>query len=301
MRRLSRGSLKRLGRVLRPCSVALALSSVCGVAEAHHAPGHGASEGIRTLNSAGPRTPRATQRLLLLGEVTHATPEPNLNAATMYTASVLGSFMPHPWLSVGAQAPLTFVDEATPGVPTKRGYGDTRFELRLTPHGDKLMHRVLTVGVNASVPTRTVRFEVDPGPLWSIAPLIGFSRTFASWSWNVLLLTPIDHRPAGTALEVSGALLGAWELLPGWQLTGGGLVDVRAATRCALPGSGSEWCREGRATERNREVGATRAYASLGTALELDERWTVSAGFQLPVTARRDFDGAANVGLEVRF
>jgi hypothetical protein len=237
----------------------------------------------------------------VLGEVVRTTPEPNLNAATVSTLSALASFMPHPWWSLGVQAPWTLVQEEAPGVPLKSGYGDTRFELRLTPHADKLTHRVLTVGLNASVPTRTVRFEVDPGPLWTVAPVVAFSRSFERWSWHALALAPVEHRPAGTALDFSAAALVSHRLFSTWHVALGALVDVRLAARCTLVAGGSEWCSEGRATETERDNGATRAYATLGSGVDLHERWTLSASVQVPVTTRRDFDAAANLGLEARF
>lgn len=270
-------------------------------ASAHHAPGHGPSESVRTLNGFAGRTPRALQRALLLGEIVRNTAQPNLNAATIYTLSALVSVRPHPWLSVGLQAPYTFVDEDAPGVPTKSGYGDTRLELRLTPHADKLLHRVLTVGVNASFPTRTVRFQADPGPMWSVAPLVAYTRSYEFWSWQAVLLAPLEHRPAGTAFEGSGAFVVNHRLLPSWSWSVGALVDVRIASSCALPGGGQTWCRDGRVTELSRETGATRGYVTAGTGVELAEDWAVSASVQAPVTHRRDFDLAGSIGLEGRF
>lgn len=298
MRRLPPRALKALGLL----AVAFGFVSFAAAgAHAHHAPGHGPSESIRTLNGFSGRAPRAVQRALLLSEVVRSTAEPNLNAATIYTLSGLVSVQPHPWLSVGLQAPLTVVDEDAPGVATKSGYGDTRLELRLTPHGDKLVHRVLTLGINASFPTRTVRYQVDPGPLWAFAPLVAFTRSYDQLSWQAVLLAPLEHRRAGTALDASGAFIVQYRVLRPWSWALGALVDVRAASLCALPGGGQAWCREGRVTELDRETGATRGYVTAGTGVEIAEAWTLSASVQVPVTPRRDFDLAGSVGVEGRF
>jgi hypothetical protein len=306
MRRLPRGSLmlrsrgtSRARRILSGGLLSCAL--LAPPALGHHTPGHGASEGIRTLNAFAGRTPRAMQRALLLGEVVRTTAEPHLNAATIYTASAMVSLQPHPWFSAGLQAPLTHVNEDAPGVEPKSGYGDTRLELRLTPHADKLMHRVFTAGLNVSVPTRTVRFQVDPGPMWGLAPLAAFTRSYADWSWQAVLLAPIEHRPAGTAFEASGALLVSHRLLPPWTLALGAIADVRLASLCVSPRGDRSWCPEGRVTEQNRHNGSTRAYATAGSSVELSEDWTIALSVQAPLLKRRDFDVAGSIGLEARF
>lgn len=307
--RRASGTSARSARARRRIALHLgvALGALATSAHGHHSPGHSASEGIRTLYTLGMRAPRATQRVLLLTEAARATSEPSLNPATIYTTSVLVSLRPLPWFSAGVQAPVTLIDEQAPGVASKFGYGDTRLELRLTPHAERHTEPgaerggVLTFGLNASFPTRTVRFEVDPGPLWSWSPLVAYARSYEAWSWQAMVLAPIEHRRAGTAFEATAALLFDYRLLDPWTVSAGSVVDVRLASLCALPRGGSEWCAEGRSTERSRGNGSTRAYLTAGSGVVLGEAWTASLSVQVPVTARRDFDVAGGVGVEARF
>ncbi len=290
------------GRRLRGAASALACTlAFTGPAGAHHAPGHGASEGIRTVNTFTAGSARATQRAMLLTEVVRSTDEPTLNPSTVLTTSALVSVAPHPWFSVGVQAPLTIVREDAPEAPTKVGYGDTRFELRLTPHADKLTHRVLTLGLNVSLPTRTVEFEVDPGAMTSVTPLVVFNRRYADWSWYALLLAPIEHRPAGTAFDAGAGLGGGYRALTWLDLSVGLLSDIRVATSCTTASGSSEWCSDGRVTERNRDPGSLRAYTTAGAGFSMSDRWTLTLGAQLPVTPRADFVFAGSAGLEARF
>jgi hypothetical protein len=111
------------------------------VAAAHHVPGHGSSEGVRSINSLGNRGGKAGTRVLLLDEFgwqpTARTP------GLRNELSLLGEYAPVPAFSFGAQFPFSVVDEV--GRPPVAGYGDTRAFVRFTPHADKLIHRTLTL------------------------------------------------------------------------------------------------------------------------------------------------------------
>ncbi|MCR9160353.1 MAG: hypothetical protein ACE37F_18230 [Nannocystaceae bacterium] len=285
--------MKRWGLAL---GLAAGLASP-GVAHAHHVPGHGASEGVRNLNSLGGGSGQATSRLMLLQEYSRNTT--SLNPATTYNTSLLGEYAPHPWVSVGVQAPLLVVDEDA--APRKVGYGDTRAFVRLTPHADKLIHRVVTTGLNVSVPTRTLRFEADPGQSWTVSPLVMFTRTHLRTFWQVMALSTLERRPAGTAIDATlSAQIGyrAWGKL---GLGVGALADVRAANFCAQVGGGSEYCSGNRATETNREVGAFRM-AHLTTLSYSFATWgMVAANLQLPLTPKRDFDAAGSLSVQFQF
>ncbi|HGG58039.1 MAG TPA: hypothetical protein ENK31_09620, partial [Nannocystis exedens] len=50
----------------------VALSLLPRAAFAHHVPGHGASEGVRSINSLGGRGGRSQSRLLVLNELIYA-------------------------------------------------------------------------------------------------------------------------------------------------------------------------------------------------------------------------------------
>src|SRR5690606_18737794 len=102
--------------------------------------------------------------------------------------------------------PLLMFRAADTNNETRVGYGDTRVQLRFTPHARRLIHRVLTLGLNGSLPTRTVRFTVDPGPIVAIAPYVVFTRTYDRWYWQTLAISAVETRRAGVALDfgVSG-------------------------------------------------------------------------------------------------
>src|SRR5690606_26079065 len=109
--------------------------------------------------------------------------------------SLLGEVTVHPWVSLGLAAPLLVVKQED--APARVGYGDTRLMFRVTPHADKLIHRVFTAGINASFPTRSVRFTADPGRLWTLSPYVLFTRTYRIPFWQVAGTATMEHRPAG--------------------------------------------------------------------------------------------------------
>ncbi len=196
-------------------------------ARAHHVPGHGSSEGVKSINTIGNRGGQAQTRLVLLGEFTHA--GGGRTPGQQYATSILAEYAPIPEFSVGAQFPLQVIDER--GRPAQVGYGDTRLQLRYTPHATKLIHRVLTVGINLSMPTRTVRTTADPGRTWVVAPNAIFTRTYSRWFWQVLAVSTVETRPAGTALELGAAGQGGVRLLKGKLNPGlGVLVESRCGS-----------------------------------------------------------------------
>lgn len=274
--------------------------AVAGPAAAHHVPGHGASEGVRTINSLNGAGGRANTRLMVLNEFLYT--RFGLNPGLTDTLSLFGEWAPKPWLSIGAQAPLVmFRAEDTQG-RTRVGYGDTRVQLRFTPHARKLIHRVVTLGLNASLPTRTVRFTVDPGPIVAVAPYAVFTRTYTGWYWQVLGISTIERRRAGVAIDLGisgqvGARLAGGKL----NLGVGALVDTRLATWCAQAGGGQEFCTGNRAGELYRELGVVRGTGLAALAWNFDKRASLVGSLQVPMTAVRDYTLGWSLGAQVFF
>jgi hypothetical protein len=282
--------------------LALAFASVFllapGLAHAHHVPGHGSSEGVRSINSLGNRGGSASTRVLLLDEFgwqpTAQTP------GLRNELSLLGEYAPVPAFSFGTQLPFALIDEA--GRPPVAGYGDTRVFVRFTPHADKLIHRTLTFSVTASFPTRTVRIAVDPGRVWSVTPSIIFTRTYGDWFWQTLTFASVETRPAGVALDLSVGGQAGGKFADGRVALGGGvMVDVRTVNGCARPGGELEACATSRAGETQREPGSTRATALATGSINLDLRWSLIFGVQVPFTVKRDFDLGASAGVQAVF
>jgi hypothetical protein len=267
-------------------------------AQAHHVPGHGSSEGVRSINSLGNRGGKASTRVLLLDELgwQPTSPTPGLRNEL----SVLGEYAPVPAFSFGAQFPFTVIDEA--GRPPIAGYGDTRAFIRYTPHADKLIHRTLTFNLAASFPTRTVRVSVDPGRVWSVTPSMIFTRTYGDWFWQVLSFASVETRPAGVALDVSLGAQAGGKFAGGRIALGGGvLVDARAINWCAQPDGTRIVCIESRAGEHQREPGSLRAAALATGAINFDARWSMIFGVQVPFTVKRDFDLGLSAGVQASF
>ncbi|GEM_PF-1276703 len=282
-------------------AVLLGLCLLClapSPAAAHHVPGHGGSEGVRSINSLGNRGGKVSSRLMLLDSLNlrRTSPTPGLRN----DLSLLGEFAPLPAFSLGAQLPLSVVAEQ--GAATQVGLGDARAFLRWTPHADKLIHRTLTLNLSASFPTRTVRGLTDPGRIWSVSPSAIFTRTYGDWFWQVLAVASVETRPAGVALETSvGGQVGG-KLFDGALAVGGGVVaDVRLANWCAQPKGAIESCNRSRASEIEREPGATRATAVASASLQLGDRWSLIAGVQVPFTIKRDGDLGLTLGAQVVF
>ncbi len=284
-------------RWLGVATLALGLSAVSASAKAHHVPGHGASEGVRNLNSLGGGSGQATSRVLLLQE--YSRNSTSLNPATTYNTSLLGEYSPKPWISFGAQAPLLIVDEDA--APQKIGYGDTRAFLRITPHADKLIHRVLTTGINVSVPTRTLTFEADPGNILTVSPMVMFTRAHLRAFWQVMALTTFERRPAGTAIDVTGSGQIGYRAFGKLGLSIGMLADVRAANFCAEVGGGSSYCAGNRATETNRQVGSVRLAHLSGVSYSFTDWGLLAFNLQLPMSPKRDFDYAGSLSVQFQF
>jgi hypothetical protein len=300
--------LQRISTQAARAAVAAALVlALPRMAAAHHVPGHGSSEGVRSINSLGNRGGGVSTRLLLLDDFgwqpSSATP------GLRNELSLLGEYAPVPAFSFGAQAPFLVVDEV--GRAPVAGYGDTRAFVRVTPHADKLIHRTLTFNLMASFPTRTVRLAVDPGRVWSVTPSVIFTRTYGEWFWQAIGLASVETRPAGVALDLSAGGQAGGKFANGKVALGGGVVvDVRAGNWCASPGGltgprralGSrQFCDRSRAGEIEREPGSLRATALATGSINLDPRWSLILGLQVPFTAKRDFDLGATVGVQAVF
>jgi hypothetical protein len=240
--------------------------------------------------------------VLLLDELSHSSV--GIVPGQRNDLSLLGEYAPVPSFSFGAQLPFTIIAEQPHDGParTQAGYGDTRAFVRFTPHAAKLIHRTLTFALWASFPTRTVHSVVDPGRLWSVTPSVIFTRTYSRLYWQLLAVANTEWRPAGIALDVSaGGQVGA-RILDGKLAVGGGaLVDVRAVNACRSVQGELHYCAGSRAGERDREVGTTRATALANLAWNIDSRWSVNLGVQVPFTPKRDFDIGAALGVMAVF
>lgn len=268
------------------------------LARAHHVPGHGSSEGVRSINSLGNRGGTAASRVLVLDEFAWqpTSPTPGLRNEL----SLLGEYAPVPAFSFGAQFPFALIDEV--GRPPMAGYGDTRAFIRFTPHADKLIHRTLTFNLTASFPTRTIRISVDPGRVWSVTPSMIFTRTYGEWFWQVLSFASVETRPAGLALDLSLGGQAGGKFANGRIALGGGvIVDARAVNWCAQPDGDLLACNESRAGEHQREPGSLRATALATGAINFDARWSMILGVQVPFTAKRDFDLGLSAGVQATF
>ena len=279
-------------------AVATPLALIPQEAAAHHVPGHGSSEGVRSINSLGNRGGGASTRLLLLDDF--AWQPSSATPGLRIELGLLGEYAPIPAFSFGAQAPFLLVDEV--GRPPTAGYGDTRAFVRFTPHADKLIHRTLTFNLVASFPTRTVRISVDPGKVWSVTPSVIFTRTYGEWFWQALGLASVETRPAGVALDFSAGGQAGGKFADGKVALGGGvIVDVRAGNWCARPGGEKQFCDTSRAGETEREPGSVRATALATGSVNLDARWALILGLQVPFTAKRDLDLGATFGVQASF
>jgi hypothetical protein len=271
-------------------------------ARAHHVAGHGSSEGVRGINSLGSRGGSARTRLMLLDEFTHS--GGGLVPGQRNELTLLGEFAPVPSFSFGAQLPFSIIAEQPTDLPNRvqAGYGDTRAFLRVTPFADKLIHRTLTLALSASFPTRTIHSVVDPGRLWSITPSLIFTRTYSKVYWQLLTFASTEWRPAGVALDLSAGAQVGGRMLDGKLAAGGGiLVDTRAVNACRDVEGELAYCAGNRAGEQNREVGSTRATALATFAWNINTRWSLNLGLQVPFTPKRDFDIGASLGVMVVF
>lgn len=286
-------------RSQRPRLVGLAmaagLAATPGIARADHAPGHGASEAVRALNSLGGGTGAAVSRILVLQEASRSQRR-TLVPHSAYVTSVLGEVSPHPWVSFGLQLPLQIIDEdrIAPAV----GLGSVRVLTRVTLHADKLYHRVLSFGVNATMPTRTVQFTVDPGRTTVTAPYVVFTRSYHRAFWQIFATAPLETRPAGTALDLGAAAQAGWTFWGKFAPSFGALATVRLASWCRVLDGGHAWCPRGRVTEIDRDLGTTSLYVTANVAWTFARWGMLAASVQVPVTPQRDFDVGGSLGLQ---
>lgn len=283
---------------LRAFSFLAALLSA-PLAQAHHSPGHVGTESQKVLMTSGSE-PMPRQRVALVGEMMRSTDEPNLNTATLGGFSLVGSIEVLPRLYLGAQLPLVFVQEASTQAPFKSGYGDTRLTSQWLFGQSADGSSAWSLGLNASLPTRTIRFESDPGNQWGLTPLLSYTHQYQKFRFFGMLLLPFESRPAGLALEVSPSAGAAYQVLQAFSLALSVHADIRMLSVCSTP-RGSSVCQEGRASEHGRDWGATRVSGALTSWVDLSKNWSLFGSAQLPFTAKKDFEWGANLGLETRF
>ena len=279
--------------------VLLALSLVVSsTALAHHAPGHGVSEGVRTINSLGRRGASAQTRLLWLNEMSTTSTSPS--PGDTYSSSLYAEWAPWPEFSVGLQTPLLMVREFDQ--PIQAGYGDTRVALRYTPHADKLIHRVFTLGLSLSIPTRTLKLTVDPGAVWKGTLNVLFTRTYNQLFWQIMGLATIDTRPAGVGIDGgSGFQIGLRTKDKKISIGAGVLGELRLLNLCKQPQGNTLVCDGSRAGEASRDVGALRSHAVVTLAANLLKNSRIVGSVLLPLTSVADFDVATSLGWEMFF
>ncbi len=291
---------RRVPRSAAILCVIAAISPLPSTAIAHHVPGHGASEGVRSINSLGGRGGRSQSRLLVLNELVYADTglSPNLANST----SLYGEYAPIPEVSFALQAPLLVIRDLDGSGDTGIGYGDTRLQLRITPHARKLIHRVLSTGVTVVAPTRSVQLKVDPGPVTAISPFVVFTRTYSRHFWQLIGLSVIEMRRAGTAVDLSFGVQGGSRVAKDRLSLGlGVLFDLRLANFCADPEGRQSFCTHSRAGEEDRPVGAFRALVLTSFAYNVTPRWSLIGAIQGPVSLRSDFTVAGSLGAQVFF
>jgi len=276
------------------------------IAAAHHTPGHGASEGVRNINSIGGTGGKAMSRLLVLNE-TYYTGQ-GLNPGVNETLSVYGEYAPVPAFSMGVQLPFAVAAFADDDYRPRAGLGDTRLAFRVTPHASKLIHRVFTTGLNLSLPTRTVRYRVDPGRVFQVSPYVIFTRTYELLYWQAIGMGVLDHRPAGVAVDLSvGGQIGS-KLRGGKMTLGvGALADIRVSNWHAQPGGGYEFSTSTRpgeglpASSDERKIGALRMLGMIAMSIQTGKKTMLTASIQAPFTSLQDFSFGATVGFQILF
>lgn len=287
----------RSGRAAAAVIAALALLTEATPALAHHVPGHSASEGVRNLNSLGGAAGQATSRVMVLQEMSRN--DSSFAPASTYVTSIIGEYSPHPWLSLGVQPTLLVVDEDR--AKAQAGLGDTRAMVRLTPHGDKLIHRVLTTGVSVSFPTKTVNLDVDTGRTWIVTPNVLFTRTYRRPFWQVIGLASVEHRPAGTAIDISAGGQGGYRFFGKLSPAAGVLADLRVLNVCTRPSGDREVCTESRAGEKDREIGSFRLQGMVTLSYAFTPWAMANANLQFPLTPKRDYLIAGTLGVQFFF
>lgn len=287
------------GALFLPLVVVLGLLSAGRSAWAHHSPGHGPSESLRVLGAWG-RSPLPRQRGLALLEVARTSNEPNLNAATTVTLAPLVDLSLSPRWFVSARLPFGVVHEDS-GNRSKGGLFDLRLGLSWlvrTPSSARKSH--WSLGMNVSLPTRTVVFEADPGRIGglSVGPRYAYHR--GRLVLYAMTLAVAERRPAGEAWEVSSAAGASVRASRTVSLSGGSSVDVRLLSTCRSP-SGATVCPQGRASEADRPHGALRVYGNAAASWDFASAWTFFGNAQLPLTRRRDVAWLVSAGFERRF
>jgi hypothetical protein len=179
------------------------------------------------------------------------------------------------------------------------GYGDTRLSGSVTLGDRKDVKRTWVVGMQLTVPTRTIKYESDPGSQWLLSPVFSFTQALEAVRFFAMVLTPVEFRPAGIAIEVSPSAGAGYQWASYWSTSMALGMDVRVASYCHRP-TGTEFCSEGRASETDREIGATRLYAGLTNWLRVSESWSTFQSVQFPLTELQDFSIGANLGFEAR-
>lgn len=267
-------------------------------ASAHHDAANGAGSTIVALQAQGD-DPLPHQKAGVVASVSRASEGPTLSALSTYGLAAYLSLEVWERLYLEANVPALLVVEGDDEA-LKFGLGNIALGASLAVgREDERGKRPWAVGLQASFPTRTLRYTVDPGRQWGLTPSLRYSDGLARFFWYGQLLVPTEVRPAGTAIDVSPGL-GAGFRSP-FDLTPmlGVHADVRALNVCRTT-SGSEVCPGGRATETDRGHGTVRAYVSGALVQGLGERWSMNLGAQIPFTSARDVEWALHWGVEAR-
>jgi hypothetical protein len=266
---------------------------------AHHNAGGGQGESQRKLGTLGSDAAQRSRAAIVLG-ASRSTSEPTLNPATNASAAAVLNLKLHPRCFVGLELPFLLVAEDGAD-QIEAGYGDTRFGGHCVMIQPKPKRISFSGGVDLSFPTRTVHYSTDPGAQWVISPNFRIAQAFERFYWFALLHVPYEIRPAGSALDLSTGLSLGYRFTDSFSWVLGPSLDVRLFAFCREVDGSSSYCSGGRATEENRPTGSIRAGVQTAVSYEISERWSIFAAGGLPITARRDIEWSANLGIEARF
>lgn len=263
--------------------VTMALSWPC-VAVAHHPVSSNSGVGLtgRQVSLGAPFTSHVATRW----EMERASADSVLNASTSHSLALRGSYAWSAAWTVWVEPTLLFLDE--PDEEADHGFGDTRVAVlhKPDPHGASGW----TLGAQLSMPTRAVRFVVDPGRIWQLAASASHAWSVDAWRLEALGALIGDESRAGHAVD---AALGAAVMHPlpgGMQASLTWLAHVRAFAWCAQVGGGRAFCDEGRVTELDRPTLALRSLLLPALSASLPGGLGLTAAAQLPITPRRDLD-----------
>jgi hypothetical protein len=226
--------------------------------------------------------------------------EPALSVQTSETVSALVDYQIGRAWFVGATLPFGLVQEdLTTGSKVGLGNLQLRGQFALSQK-EGVAPTIWSLGLSFGIPTRTVTYEVDPGRQWGLTPNVRYASGRGRLLWYALMMVPWDLRPAGAAMDLSPAVGVGYRFLKGFSMSAGMSADVRLLNLCRTT-EGTSFCPDGRDTEANRPIGATRLYIVPALTLDIASQWSLLASSQIPLLPHRDIEWQFSVGVEARF